>query len=168
MLKSYSALFLQRNNKYQALWTTGFCFLINPILSVTFCWWPALGQPVSQITWAGVQASRTRSMTFFGAWFPVQDGLVCINLGKGHSLCFTRGKWRSNAQTCVLSANWFLFISLPSGWNCLRVLKLQWTCLFRSAQKKSKIQEKILDSPQPDVRDTKREMQTFTAGPLSN
>lgn len=39
---------------------------------------------------------------------------------------------------------------------------------FWKSTDKSKIQEGVLDSSQADVRDAKREMQTFTAGPLSH
>lgn len=63
-----------------------------------------------------------------------------MNLGKGHSLCFTRGKQCSNAQNCVLSDNWFLFISPPQSPEITVHLP------FKKSTEKSKIQGKILVS----------------------
>lgn len=113
MLKSHSALLLQETTSTRL--SEQLVLLINQphpqcdLLLLLTCIGPAC------LMGAGVQASRTRSMTVFVVWFPVQNGLICMNLGKGHSLCFTRGEQCSNAQTCVLSENWFLFISPPQS-----------------------------------------------------
>lgn len=146
------------------------CFLLlnqpHPV-STTFCWWPTLGQPVLQTSWAGVQASRTWSMEFLLCGFKSTMGLALRSWGRNTASVLPKAV-NINPQTCILSANCFQLISLPLRWNCHRVLESQCICLFLGKHNKSKIQEKVLASPQADVRDTKREMQTFTAGPLSN
>lgn len=61
------------------------CFLLlnrpHPV-STTFCWWPTLGEPVLQTSWAGVQASRTWSMEFLLCGFKSTMGLALRSWGR--------------------------------------------------------------------------------------
>lgn len=135
------------------------CFLLlyqpHPVRA-TFCWWPALGQPVLQ--------TRKLKHSVFVVPLPVHDGII----------------WRRDPATVLLrvvpqqpsdlgsisklvSAHFLAFeMKLPLSPGITMHLP------FPKGTKKSKFQEKVLDSPQADVRDPERERQTFTAGPLSN
>ena len=136
-------------------------------VSMTFCRWPALGQPVLRTSWAGVQASRTWSRAFLLCGFQPTTALTLRSWGRDTASVLPRAVAQQSSDSCLVSklvSTYFLAFEMKPSQSPRVAMCLP----FWKSTNESRIQEKVLWSTQADVRDTNREIQTFTAGPLWN